>query len=307
MANTFRQYLQAETIILQVDLIVCFRNLQKRTDDAVSLFGDKEAGGICVLKGYKEYYYGYDGKAVYVDLIDELQSKYPLTEPQIIGESAQKAFIGLFGAILRMRNLLSSFDDFAGNEILSEREMQDYQGRYNDLYDEWRNRRKEHEKEDITDDIVFEVELIKQIEINIDYILLLVEKYHDGHKSDKELLITINKAVDSSLELRSKKSLIQNFIAGINDVDDVLLEWKEFVVKKKEEELVAIIAEEKLKNDETRKFVEYSFRDGVMKTTGTDIDKIMPPMSRFGGGREKKKESIIQRLLAFFERFFGIG
>ncbi len=307
MANTFRQYLQAETIILQVDLIVCFRNLQKRTDDAVSLFGDKEAGGICVLKGYKEYYYGYDGKAVYVDLIDELQSKYPLTEPQIIGESAQKAFIGLFGAILRMRNLLSSFDDFAGNEILSEREMQDYQGRYNDLYDEWRNRRKEHEKEDITDDMVFEVELIKQIEINIDYILLLVEKYHDGHKSDKELLITINKAVDSSLELRSKKSLIQNFIAGINDVDDVLLEWKEFVVKKKEEELAAIIAEEKLKNDETRKFVEYSFRDGVMKTTGTDIDKIMPPMSRFGGGREKKKESIIQRLLAFFERFFGIG
>ncbi len=307
MANTFRQYLQAETIILQVDLIVCFRNLQKRTDDAVSLFGDKEAGGICVLKGYKEYYYGYDGKAVYVDLIDELQSKYPLTEPQILGESAQKAFIGLFGAILRMRNLLSSFDDFAGNEILSEREMQDYQGRYNDLYDEWRNRRKEHEKEDITDDIVFEVELIKQIEINIDYILLLVEKYHDGHKSDKELLITINKAVDSSLELRSKKSLIQNFIAGINDVDDVLLEWKEFVVKKKEEELAAIIAEEKLKNDETRKFVEYSFRDGVMKTTGTDIDKIMPPMSRFGGGREKKKESIIQRLLAFFERFFGIG
>ena len=307
MANTFRQYLQAETIILQVDLIVCFRNLQKRTDDAVSLFGDKEAGGICVLKGYKEYYYGYDGKAVYVDLIDELQSKYPLTEPQIIGESAQKAFIGLFGAILRMRNLLSSFDDFAGNEILSEREMQDYQGRYNDLYDEWRNRRKEHEKEDITDDIVFEVELIKQIEINIDYILLLVKKYHDGHKSDKELLITINKAVDSSLELRSKKALIQNFIAGINDVDDLLLEWKEFVAKKKEEELAAIIAEEKLKNDETRKFIEYSFRDGVMKTTGTDIDKIMPPMSRFGGGREKKKESIIQRLSKFFEMFFGIG
>ncbi len=287
--------------------IVCFRNLQKRTDDAVSLFGDKEAGGICVLKGYKDYYYGYDGKSGYVDLIDELQSKFPLSEPQIIGESAQKEFIGLFGAILRMRNLLSSFDDFAGNEILSEREMQDYQGRYNDLYDEWRNRRKDKEKEDITDDIVFEVELIKQIEINIDYILLLVKKYHDGHREDKDLLITINKAVDSSLELRSKKALIQNFIAGINDVDDVLLEWKEFVAKKKEEELAAIIAEEKLKNDETRKFIEYSFRDGIMKTTGTDIDKIMPPMSRFGGGREKKKESIIQRLSKFFEMFFGIG
>ena len=287
--------------------IVCFRNLQKRTDDAVSLFGDKEAGGICVLKGYKDYYYGHDGKAGYVDLIDELQTKYPLSDPQIIGESAQKDFIGLFGSILRMRNLLSSFDDFAGNEILSERDMQDYQGRYNDLYDEWRNRRKDKEKEDITDDIVFEIELIKQIEINIDYILLLVKKYHDGHKDDKELLITINKAIDSSLELRSKKELIQNFIAGVNDVDDVMLEWKAFVAEQKEKELAALIAGEKLKDEETRKFIDYSFRDGVMKTTGTDIDKIMPPMSRFGGGRKKKKESIINKLLAFFERFFGIG
>ncbi len=287
--------------------IVCFRNLQKRTDDAVSLFGDKEAGGICVLKGYKDYYYGHDGKAGYVDLIDELQTKYPLSDPQIIGESAQKDFIGLFGSILRMRNLLSSFDDFAGNEILSERDMQDYQGRYNDLYDEWRNRRKDKEKEDITDDIVFEIELIKQIEINIDYILLLVKKYHDGHKDDKELLITINKAIDSSLELRSKKELIQNLIAGVNDVDDVMLEWKAFVAEQKEKELAALIAGEKLKDEETRKFIDYSFRDGVMKTTGTDIDKIMPPMSRFGGGREEKKESIINKLLAFFERFFGIG
>lgn len=286
--------------------IVCFRNLQKRTDDAVSLFGDKEAGGICILKGYNDYYYGYDGKEGYIDLIDELQSKYPLSEPQIIGEAAQKDFIGLFGSILRMRNLLSSFDDFTGNEILSERDMQDYQGRYNDLYDEWRDRRKDKEKEDITDDIIFEVELIKQIEINIDYILLLVKKYHDEHKSDKELLITINRAIDSSLELRSKKVLIQNFISGINEVDDVMLEWKEFVAKKKEEELSQIISEEKLKNDETRKFVEYSFRDGTMKTTGTDLDKIMPPMSRFGGGRERKKESIIQRLRSFFDRFDGI-
>lgn len=286
--------------------IVCFRNLQKRTDDAVSLFGDKEAGGICILKGYNDYYYGYDGKEGYIDLIDELQSKYPLSEPQIIGEAAQKDFIGLFGSILRMRNLLSSFDDFTGNEILSERDMQDYQGRYNDLYDEWRDRRKDKEKEDITDDIIFEVELIKQIEINIDYILLLVKKYHDEHKSDKELLITINRAIDSSLELRSKKVLIQNFISGINEVDDVMLEWKEFVAKKKEEELSQIISEEKLKNDETRKFMEYSFRDGTMKTTGTDLDKIMPPMSRFGGGRERKKESIIQRLRSFFDRFDGI-
>ena len=287
--------------------IVCFRNLQNRTDAAVALFGDKDAGGICVLKGYKDYYYGYEDKQGYVGLIDELTKKYPLCEPQIIGEIEQKDFIALFGSILRMRNILSSFDEFSGNEILSERDMQDYQGRYNDLYDEWRARRKGHPKEDITDDIVFEIELIKQVEINIDYILMLVKKYHDGHCEDKEIIISINKAIDSSLELRSKKSLIENFIAGVNDVDDVFLEWKEFVAKKKEEELATIIQEEKLKDVETRKFVDYSFRDGVMKTTGTDLDKIMPPMSRFGGDRSKRKETITERLLRFFERFFGIG
>jgi len=291
--------------------IICFRNLQKRTDDAVALFGDKDAGGICLLKGYKDYYNGYvddDGnrKVGYVDLIQELEIKYPLSEPQIIGEKSQKDFISLFGAILRMKNLLSAFDEFAGNEILTERQMQDYLSRYNDLYEEWKRQRETHEVEDINDDIVFEVELIKQVEINIDYILMLVKKYHDSHQEDKEVLISINKAIDSSLELRSKKALIENFIAGINDVDDVMIEWREFVAKQKELELVSIINEEKLKENETRKFVEYSFRDGVMKTTGTDIDKLMPAMSRFGGTREKKKLSVIEKLKNFFEKFFGI-
>lgn len=119
---------------------------------------------------------------------------------------------------------------------------------------------------------------------------------------------SINKAIDSSLELRSKKALIENFIAGINDVDDVMIEWRKFVVKQKEKELSEIIKQESLKEAETRKFVEYSFRDGVMKTTGTDVDRLMPAMSRFGGGnREAKKKTILERLLAFFERFFGIG
>lgn len=109
------------------------------------------------------------------------------------------------------------------------------------------------------------------------------------------------------MELRSKKALIENFIAGINDVDDVLLEWREFVIKQKEIELAAIISEEGLKDEETRKFVERSFRDGIMKTTGTDIDKIMPAMSRFDGARDKKKDTVIQRMLLFFDRFFGIS
>ena len=293
--------------------IVCFRNLQKRTDSAISLFGDKNASGIVMLRPYQDYYYGYndkDGvhKQGYVELINELTSMFPLTEPRIIGEQNQKDFISLFGAILRMRNLLTSFDDFIGNDVLSDRDLQDYLGRYQDLRDEWKKRREDATKENINDDIVFEIELVKQIEINIDYILLLVKKYHDTHCEDKEVLISIKRAVESSPELRSKKALIENFIAGINEVDDVLTEWREYVAKAKEKELNRIIEEEKLKPEETRKFMDNSFRDGALKTIGTDIDKLMPPVSRFSGGnRAEKKQSVIEKFKTFFERFFGIG
>ena len=293
--------------------IVCFRNLLKRTDDAISLFGDKEAGGIVLMRGYKDYYFGYedaDGKyhPGYQDMIEELTTKFPLSEERITGEQRQREFIMLFGAVLRMRNLLTSFDEFAGNEILSERDFQDYIGRYQDLRDEWKKHKRDGEKEDITDDIVFEIELIKQIEVNIDYILMLVQKYHDSHCDDKEVLITIQKAVDASPELRSKKALIETFIAGINDVSDVMLEWRTFVAEEKERQLAAIIDEENLKNDETRRFMGIAFRDGSVKTTGMDIDRMMPPISRFGSSnRAAKKQTVIEKLQAFFERFFGIG
>ena len=292
--------------------IVCFRNLQKRVDSAISLFGDKNAGGIVLMRKFDDYYHGYIDAADqshpgYVDMITELETDFPLSEPRVEGEQNQKHFIALFGAILRMRNLLSSFDEFAGKDLLSERDLQDYLGRYQDLRDEWRERRRDGQKEDITDDVVFEVELIRQIEINIDYILLLVKKYHDTHGTDKEILITIQKAVDASLELRSKKALIETFISGINDVEDVLTEWHGYVAEEKEKELSAIIADEKLNESETRKFIDNAFRDGEIKTTGTDIDKLMPPTSRFGGGnRAEKKRGIIEKLKGFFERFFGI-
>lgn len=293
--------------------IVCFRNLQKRVDAAISLFGDKKASGIVLLKSFKDYYYGYeteDGKQKpgYVDMIGELTEKYPLSQPQIIGEQNQKDFISLFGAILRMRNLLVSFDDFKDKHILSERDLQDYLGRYQDLADEWKNKRKNHESKDITDDVVFEIELIKQIEINIDYILMLVKKYHDTHCEDKEVLINIKKAIDASPEMRSKKQLIEAFIAGINEVEDVMAEWNEYVSKQREADLQQIINEEKLKPEETRKFIENAFRDGEVKTVGTDIDKLMPPVSRFGSGnRAEKKQGIIDKIKAFFEKYFGIG
>lgn len=291
--------------------IVCFRSLQKRVDSAIAMFGDPNAGGIVLLQKFDDYYHGYesaDGKPMpgYVDMIEELQGKFPLTEPQVVGEQNQKDFIALFSAILRMRNLLVSFDEFKDKELLSERDLQDYLGRYQDLRDEWK--RKRQAGTDITDDVVFEIELIRQIEINIDYILMLVKKYHDTNCEDKEVLVTIHKAIDASPELRSKKELIENFIAGVNDVDDVMDGWQSYVVEQRKNDLNEIITTEKLKSDETRRFMENAFRDGEIKTAGTDIDKIMPPISRFGsGGRAKKKLGVIEKLKAFFEKYFGIG
>ncbi len=293
--------------------IVCFRNLQKRVDAAIALFGDKEAGGIVLMKTFDDYFNGYvddDGNAQpgYTEMMQRLANEFPLSEPRIEGEQDQKEFIQLFSAILRMRNVLSSFDEFKGNELITERDFQDYLGRYHyqDLRDEWK--RQQNDKKDITDDVVFEVELIRQVEINIDYILMLVAKYHKGHCEDKEVLVTIRKAVDASPELRSKKALIETFIGKLNDVEDVMSDWQGFVDEERERELAQIIAEEKLKEPETRKFMENSFRDGEVKTIGTDIDKLLPPVSRFGGGkREEKKQTVIDRLKALFEKFFGIG
>ena len=288
--------------------IVCFRNLQKETDDAIALFGDKNASGIVLMKSYNDYYYGYDdenGKHQkgYEERIAELIQKYPLGT-DILGESAKKDFIVSFGNILRLRNILSTFDNFAGNEILSPIDFQDYTGIYNDLYIEFRT---PLQAENIDDDIVFEMELVKQIEVNIDYILMLVAKYHKSNCEDKEVLIAIDRAIKSSIELRSKKELIEGFIATINTQTDVNSDWRKFVLEQKETDLTALIAEEKLKEEETRKYIDNAFRDGGIKTTGTDIDKLMPPTSRFGGGnRANKKQGIIDKLMAFFEKYFGV-
>ena len=188
--------------------IVCFRNLQKATDDAIALFGDREASGVVLLKGYDAYYDGYEenGKAVpgYRDLIDELSGEFPLGQP-IIGEQKQKDFIKLYGNILRLKNILSAFDQFAGHELLPERDFQDYQSVYLDLYQAYRPKT-DGDKENINDDITFEIELIRQVEINIDYILMLVMKYHESNCKDKSILGTIDRAIDSSIQLRSKRT-----------------------------------------------------------------------------------------------------
>ena len=291
--------------------IVCFRDLQQATDDAIALFGDKDASSIVLLKDYMSYYMGFtDEKGKYhpgyTDLAKEIITKFPEDKP-IVGEQAEKDFIALFGSILKMRNILSSFDQFAeGQKALPPLLFQDYTSIYLDLKDKWR-KNKNDGKENINDDLVFETELIRQVEINIDYILMLVQQYHSTNCTNKEILVNISKAISSSMQLRSKKELIESFISSVNADTDVEQSWKDYVQQKKDEDLQELIKSENLRPEETAKFIESSFRDGQVRTTGTDIDKILPPMSLFGGGnRQQKKKSVIEKIQAFFERYFGL-
>lgn len=285
--------------------IVSFRDLEEETNAAIALFGDKEARSIVLLKPYAEYYGEYGKRA------NQLLEKFPLGEP-IVGEAAQKAFIALFGVILRLQNILTSFDEFAGNEVLTERQSQDYRSVYLNLYAEFR-KENEAEKESINDDVVFEIELIKQVEINVDYILMLVQKWRDarGNGSDKEVdaAMEIQRAVDSSPTLRNKRDLIMDFVDRVSASGEIDEDWRTFVVARRTAELAAIISDESLKPEETKIFVDQAFRDGAIPVTGTAITRILPPASRFSavGGHGEKKQRVLARLIDFFERFFGLS
>mgnify|MGYP002857830424 CR=1 FL=1 len=303
--------------------IVCFRDLEKATDEAIAMFGNKDAGGIVLLKSFESYYYGYDDDsktdlfgeadsnnhhAGYAELVEKLLKKFPIGG-ELVGEGAQKDFIRTYSHLLRLKNLLSSFDAFDGKEILTERQFQDYQGKYIDLYDEYRKRQdgKTDKKEIINEDVEFEIDLIKQVEVNIDYILERVKKQQiEGDIHDKEFNVSIEKDVNSTLSLRSKLTLILDFIKSINPKSDVDSDWRSFVDKMREKELCAIIKEENLKERETREFVEDSFRSGFLRTSGIDLDAILPAVSRFGtsgSNRTEIKHKVIERLSVYFEKY----
>lgn len=290
--------------------IICFRNLEDNTNEALALFGNKEAGGIVLLKTFDEYYYGYnDGKKDirgYEDLVQELLAKFPIGV-RILGEEAQKEFIRLYGAILKMMNVLRSFDDFEGKEILSDRDVQDYHSMYIELYNQFR-KQSNGDRENVIDDIEFEMELIKQVEINIDYILMLIRKYYESNMKDKEIVINIQKAIDSSVDLRNKKELIEKFVDSLTPSSNVDVDWHKYVKEQKESELNQIIVEERLKEEETKTFVDNSFKNGEIQSAGTSFAKILPPVSRFSpsGDLAKKKETVLEKLKAYFDRYFNI-
>lgn len=288
--------------------IVCFRNLRKQVESAISLFGDQGACSTVLLRPFEDYYRGYDenGKHVpgYLDQAERLLKEFPI-DVRIVGEDREKQFIALFGAILRLRNILAAFDQFEGDTALTERQLQDYKGRYLDIYQALR---KPKEKIQITLDVVFETELVRQDEINIDYILSMVAKYREKNNRGKEILVDIERAIGSSMSLRSKKELILRFIREVDPSGDSDLgeDWHRYVEEQKRLDLEFIISKYHLKHDETVKFMDIAFRDANYKSTGTDIDQILPPMSRFRSDRGRNKEQIIEELRQYYDRYFGI-
>lgn len=281
--------------------VVCFRNLEDRVNHAISLFGDKDAGGIVLLKPYAEY------MAEYRDRLAQLYDRFPLGQV-ILGEEAEKAFIRLFGTILRLRNVLTVFDQFSEDDPLPARDEQDYRSVYTDLYQKWRPR--ESEATIINDDLVFEIELLKQVDINIDYILMLVQKYHDTNCTDKLIIADVERAINSSYELRNKRDLIERFIDSLESSEDVTADWKAYIAEQKERELSAIIADEALDDAATREFVARSFAEGGVAETGTEITRLMTKKpSRFAPANAyaDMKARVIERLKAFFERFSGLS
>lgn len=281
--------------------IVCFRDLEQATNDSISLFGNKEAGGIVILKPFRDYYDEYSS------LVSELTSKFNPGELPA-SETEKKEFINLYNRILRLQNILKSFDDFKGNELLPERTFQDYQSTYLQIYQEIK-KVQDADKESIVEDLVFEIELVKQVEINVDFILILIGSLKGASATEnREIRAKIIKTLLASYSLRSKKDLIEKFVDSINNDSEIESEWRKFVNEQKKKELLQIILEENLNTAATEEFMNKSFANGELKTAGTSITKLLPARNMFSPGYEHaiQKALVIEKLKTFFERFSNL-
>ena len=303
--------------------IVCFRNLEEATNKCLGLFGDKDASGIVLMRPFDDYYNGYEevqknGKERhvegYVELVEALLEKFPIQKLANLGsEQERKEFIKLMGAVLKMQNLLTSFDEFTPDKfIITEFQMQDYLGWYRSHYDIYKKERKESagKNESIEDEVVYELELVKQVSIGIDYILALVAQYHESNCQDATIRVKIQKALDASPDLKDKKELVERFIERQTPSDENIVDhWEEYVKQQRRADLDEIIQQENLKSDETYLFMQQSFDEEGVITTGLGITKILPPMPLFGGGqagRAEKKKTVIGLLEAFFKKYFNL-
>lgn len=299
--------------------IVCFRDLEKATEDAIKTFGDENSVNIILENSFEDYMNGFkdkdSGKVIkgYIEISNELVQKFP--EPtEIELDADKKEFVQLFGELLKSENILRNFDEFQNvDKIISERLMQDMKSVYVDIRENITKRRNydDAQKTDIDfSDVEFQIDLLKTDEINLDYILkLILEKYKE-HDDIEVIKAEVKRAIRSSLGTRAKEELIMSYInstrlSELKTNDDIVESFYEFARKEKAKNVDELISEERLNND-AKRFIEKSIAKGYVDYAGDELDSILPPTSRRGGLREKKKGEVLAKIDAIVNIFVGI-
>ena len=301
--------------------IVCFRNLEKATEDAIKTFGDENSVNVILEKSYDEYINGFTdeetGKSMkgYVDLCNEIVDKFP-NPVEIELDSEKKEFAELFGELLKSENILRNFDEFENFEkIISDRQMQDMKSVYVDICEDIRNDRKNNENKNGEEEIdfsnvEFQIDLLKTDEINLDYILSLILKKSKEHDDIETLKSEIRRIIRTSLGTRAKEDLVMNFInktdlSELKNSSDILESFYKYANEEKKIKINELIENEGLKKDSER-FIERSINKGFVDYAGAELDSILPPTSRRKGAREAKKQTVLQKIRNIVEIFIGI-
>lgn len=299
--------------------VVCFRNLERATEDAIKTFGDENSVNVILEKSYDEYINGFKDKETgktfkgYIEICEELIAKFP-DPTEIELEADKKEFVQLFGELLKAENILRNFDEFQNFEkIISERQMQDMKSVYVDIRENFLNERRSREAEaqqvDFSD-VEFQIDLLKTDEINLDYILNLIMQKAKESKDIEHLKDEIRRVIKSSLGTRAKEDLVMDFISKkrlseLQNDDNIIETFYNFAKREKEEKINQLIAEENL-NEKAYRFIEKSISKGFVEYTGDELDGIIPPLSRRGGAREKKKEIVLEKLRKIVDVFVGV-
>lgn len=294
--------------------IVSFRDLDENTNEALELFGNADnAAQVAILAPFKDFYRDYERK------VEDLKEFYPAGD-LIVSEKAQVGFVKLYGEILKLENILTSFDEFQDKQLITERESQDYKSMYLDLHDDFKARRdaervvsNSHLDDPDDNQLVFEIELVKQVEINVDYIVMLIHDYRTKQGQGdlagaQETRAIIGRSVDASPTLRDKRDLFEEFLdseEGADTSGDTEARWEKFIAIRRDQELNDLIAAEKLKPDQTYSFVENALRTGVVPTSGAAVTKLLPATSRFGrqANHDEVRARVGEKLTAFVDRF----
>ncbi len=322
--------------------IVTFRDLEQATIDAITLFGDKYTKNVILEKSFKEYMQGFDKKEGFIEVIQKLKEKFP-DPSKIEKESDKKEFVKLFGKYLKLENILQNFDEFVALkelqkvdlndkeaiekfkqenylsdeefdelkdiELLPVRLVQDYKSTYNDIREWIRVKEKVKEDENIEwDDVVFEVDLLKSQEINLDFILELIFNQHKKYDNKEDLIEEIKRVIRSSIGHRAKESLIVEFINKTNldeilDKPSILEAFYTFAKKEQAKEMQELIEDEKLNEVATKRYIEISLKRGYATKNGTGLNEIMPKMSPLNPKYLEIKNKIFNKISSFVEKF----